>query len=103
MITTDSQMLLREPLPAQKIVWLTKQFAHYSDVIKQQLPVWAERMGINPAVFHIAELKQLALPAAAVLAVLLQHVNQRYNPAPCMSLRCQPCNARRCTNVFVVT
>ncbi|HEX5635725.1 MAG TPA: AI-2E family transporter [Gammaproteobacteria bacterium] len=54
-------LLLLVPMLEQQIVWLIKQFPYYFEVIQQKLPVWAERLGIDPALFNITALKQMVL------------------------------------------
>lgn len=54
-------LVLLVPMLEQQIVWLVKQFPHYIDVIQLQLPLWAERLGVDPALFNIAAIKQLVL------------------------------------------
>jgi predicted PurR-regulated permease PerM len=54
-------LLLLVPMLEHQIVWLVKQFPYYLDVIQLQLPIWAERLGVDPALFNIAALKQLVL------------------------------------------
>ena len=54
-------LLLLVPMLEHQIVWLVKQFPYYLDVLQLQLPIWAERLGVDPALFNIAALKQLVL------------------------------------------
>jgi len=54
-------LLLLLPMLEHQIVWLVKQFPYYLDVLQLQLPIWAERLGVDPALFNIAAFKQLVL------------------------------------------
>ena len=49
------------PMLEFQVIWLIKQFPHYLDVLQLLLPIWGERLGIDPALLNIAALKQVIL------------------------------------------
>ena len=53
--------LLLVPMLEQQIVWLFKQFPHYLELLQAELPLLALRLGVDPALFDIATLKQTIL------------------------------------------
>ena len=49
------------PMLEFQVIWLIRQFPHYLDVLQLLLPIWGERLGIDPALLNIAALKQVIL------------------------------------------
>ena len=49
------------PMLEFQVIWLIGQFPHYLDVLQLLLPIWGERLGIDPALLNIAALKQVIL------------------------------------------
>ena len=49
------------PMLEFQVIWLIRQFPHYLDVLQLLLPIWGERLGIDPALLNIAALKQVVL------------------------------------------
>jgi predicted PurR-regulated permease PerM len=54
-------LLLLVPMLEHQVVWLIAQFPRYLDFMQQQLPLWAERLGVDPALFNIDAIKQLIM------------------------------------------
>ena len=53
--------VLLVPMLERQVVWLVKQFPHYLDLLQLQLPIWAARLGLDPALVNITSIKQVVL------------------------------------------